>query len=298
MRIAIASMREMPPEFRDDELLVEEVGARGAEVDYLPWDDHDYDWATPDLVFARSPWDYTFRHPEFIEWVRAVEAPLENAPRLIEWNADKRYLADLASAGIPVAETKYVEPDGPTPQIEAEVVVKPTISAGGRSTGRFGPDSAEAAHELIDRITASGGTAMVQPFIETVDSDGETAVVTIAGEISHVLRKGAVLRPDEVAPVRADGLGAAEAMYDPELVVAGTAAKDELELAKRVVGVVAERFGHPPLVARVDMLRASDGSPVLLELEAIEPNLYFSHAPGAADRLADALIERARRRSR
>jgi hypothetical protein len=56
MRIAIATIKEMPPEFRDDELLVEAVRAQSAEVDYLPWDDPDYDWGAPDLVFARSPW--------------------------------------------------------------------------------------------------------------------------------------------------------------------------------------------------------------------------------------------------
>lgn len=293
MRIAIASIGEMPPEFRDDELLVEAVRARGAGVDYLAWDDPGYDWSAPDLVFARSPWDYAFRHAEFIEWVRSVEAPMENAPALVEWNADKRYLADLGGAGIPVVETTYVAPGEEPPAIDSQVVIKPTISAGGRSTGRFGPDSAEAGRELIERITAAGGTAMIQPFVATVDTAGETAVVTIAGEVSHVLHKGAVLKADEVAPVRSDGLGAAEAMYDPGLVVAGAAGEDELKLATHLIDVVAARFGRAPLVARVDLLRAADGSPVLLELEAIEPNLYFDHGPGAVDRLADALIARA-----
>ena len=90
-----------------------------------------------------------------------------------------------------------------------------------------------------------------------------------------------------------DELGVAEVMYDPDLVLAGTAEPDELELAERVVAMVRNRFGTVPLYARVDMLRAADGSPVLLELEAIEPNLYFEQAPGSAERLADAIVARA-----
>jgi glutathione synthase/RimK-type ligase-like ATP-grasp enzyme len=298
VRIAIATFEGMPPRFGDDDrLLVRKLRERGVEVDYAPWTDPDADWHAPDLVHARSPWDYALRHGEFIEWVESVRA-LENDPGLIAWNSDKRYLADLHEAGIPVVETTYVEPGGAVPPIEAEVVVKPTVSAGGRDTGRFGPRSAEAGRGLIERITGRGGTAMVQPFVESVDSAGETAVVTIAGEVSHVLHKRPVLRADEVAPVREDDLRVAEAMYDPGLVTPGEADEDELELTARVVELIERRFGSAPLIARVDMLRHDGGHPIVLELEAIEPNLYFDQVPEAADQLADALVARAAARTR
>jgi hypothetical protein len=87
-------------------------------------------------------------------------------------------------------------------------------------------------------------------------------------------------------------------MYDPELVVASSAADEELDLARRVIAEVGDRFGSTPLYARVDMLRGDDGSPVLLELEAVEPNFYFEQAPGAAERFADAIVARARLRAR
>lgn len=298
MRIAIATFEGMPPEFGDDDrLLVRRLRERGAEVEYLPWTHPEADWDAPDLVHARSPWDYALRHDEFIAWVNGVRT-LENHPGLIAWNSDKRYLADLHEAGIPVVETTYVGPGDPVPPIESEIVVKPTISAGARETGRFGPRSAEAARALIERITGSGGTAMVQPFLESVDTAGETAVVTIAGEVSHVLHKRPVLREDEVAPVREDALSVAEAMYDPGLVTPGEAAADELELTARVIELIERRFGSTPLIARVDMLRHDGGHPIVLELEAIEPNLYFDQVPEAADRLADALLARAASRAR
>lgn len=299
VRIAIATFEGMPAEFgEDDQLLVRKLREHGVEVAYAPWSDPEADWDSPDLIHARSPWDYAVRHPEFIAWVERVGAPLENDPRLIAWNSDKRYLADLQAAGIPVIETEYVGPGAPAPPIEREVVVKPTISAGARETGRFGPDSAAEGRMLIERITGTGGTAMVQPFVESVDSNGETAVVTIAGEVSHVLHKRPVLRADEVAPIREDDLRVAEAMYDPGLVTPGEAQDDELELTARVVELIEGRFGSTPLIARVDMLRHDGGHPIVLELEAIEPNLYFSQVPEAADRLADALVDRAAARAR
>ena len=294
MRIAVATFSGMPAEFRDDELLLQLLAERGADVTYRPWDDTSVEWESFELVVARSPWDYATRHDEFVAWVDRVGERLENAAPLIRWNSDKRYLGDLGADGVPVVETTYVAPGETAPPIEAEAVIKPTISAGARSTGRFGPESVEAAAELIERIGGAGQTAMVQPFVASVDTDGETAIVTIDGEVSHVLHKKALLGADEVAPIRDDALGVAEAMYDPELVVAGSAEPDQLALAERVLEAVRGRFGVTPLIARVDMLRADDGTPVLLELEAIEPNLYFDQAPGAAELLADAIARRAR----
>ena len=284
----------MPPQFRDDELLLEQLKQRGADSVRHPWDDVSIDWPSFDLVVGRSVWDYVLRHDEFVAWLDSVGPRLENAAELMRWNSDKRYLADIRDDGVPVVDTDYIEPGDPVPEIDAEVVIKPTISAGGRDTGRFGPSSADAAVALIERITHAGRTAMVQPFVASVESEGETAVVMIAGEVSHVLHKRSLLEADEVAPVRTDDeLGVAEVMYDPELVLAGTAEPDQLELAAKVIDAVGERFGATPLYARVDMLRGPDGSPILLELEAIEPNLYFDQAPGAVERLADAIIARA-----
>lgn len=294
VKIAIATYSGKPPEFSDDDLLLERLADRGVDARAAAWDDPSVSWEAFDLVVARSPWDYTWRHEEFIAWARSVGQGLENAPELIRWNSDKRYLADLAEIGLPVVATTYVRPGDAPPPIEEEVVVKPTVSGGARDTGRFGPGSAAAAAALVERITGEGRTAMIQPFLASVDSAGETAVVTVAGDVSHVLRKGALLAPDEIAPARAgDALGVAEAMYDPELVLAGKASPEEIELARRTLGAIRERFATTPLVARIDMLRGDEGAPVLLELEAIEPNLYFDQAPGAAERLADAVVERA-----
>lgn len=294
MRIAIATYAGRPEQFADDDVLTGVLRDRGLDVDQPAWDDPGMDWGAYDLVVARSPWDYTSRLDEFLEWTDRIGDRLENPPAVIRWNSDKHYLADLFAMGVDVVETTYVEPGEPAPAVEAEIVVKPAVSAGARDSGRFGPASADAARALIDRITSAGGTAMIQPFVASVEERGETAVVLIAGEVSHVLRKASILRPDEVAPVRTDDpLGVAEVMYDPELVVPGAATSEELRQASRVRDAVRDRFGTIPLVMRVDMLGSADGGPVLLELEAIEPNLYFDQVPAGAERLAEAIIARA-----
>lgn len=282
----------MPDQFTDDLLVISELGKLGAEVTYEPWDS-ELDWPSFDAVCVRSPWDYSRRRDEFVEWADRVGPNLHNSAEILRWNSDKAYMGDLDAAGLAVVETTFLEPGESWTAGDVEVVVKPTISAGGRDTGRFCPEARQGAHALIDTIHQSGKTAMVQPFQPSVDELGETALVFIDGEFSHPLRKRAVLRPDEVAPVRSTDLMVAEAMYDPELVLSGTYEPDELALAERIVDHVTERFEYVPLYARVDMLRGADGAPVLLELEAVEPNLYFDQVPEGALRLAEAIARRA-----
>lgn len=293
MRIAIATFASLPPEFTDDERLADSIAALGAEVARVPWDEADADWDSFDAVVVRSTWDYAPRRDEFVEWADSVGTRLHNSPEMIRWNTDKRYMGDLEGAGLPVVHTEYLAPGEPAPALDGEVVVKPTISAGAKDSGRFSERTHDDAHALIERIHRSGRTVMVQPYQPSVDSTGETAIVYLDGEPSHVLRKAAVLRPDEVAPVRDDAVGAAEVMYDPELVVAGEATEAEFDLAREIIDHVSSRFEYVPLYARVDMVASADGSPVLMELEAVEPNLYLHQAPGSAERVAAAIAARA-----
>ena len=261
MHVAIATFNGLPPEFRDDERLAAALAERGIEAERIPWDDQAADWAAFDAVVIRSTWDYAPRRDEFVAWADSVGDRLHNAPGLVRWNSDKRYLGDLAAAGIDVVETAYAEP-GETPELAGEVVVKPTVSAGAKDSGRFSERSHDEGMRLIERIHDSGRVVMIQPYQHSVDTLGETAIVCLDGKPSHVLRKRAVLRPDEVAPVReGDAIGAAEVMYDPELVVAGDATAAEFEFARRVLAHVTERFEYVPLYCRVDMVAARVARP-------------------------------------
>jgi hypothetical protein len=290
MQIALASFEGVPVEFDDDELIVEALARRGAGTEFVNWDDPVADWERFERVVIRSTWDYTLRRDEFLAWAESLDGRLRNEPALVRWNSDKRYLADLAAAGLPVVPTRFVAPGDAVGTLDGEVAVKPTVSAGGRDTGRFRPAAHDHARALIEKIVAGGGTAMVQPYLDAVDREGETGLVFIAGRLAHVLAKRAVLAPDEVAPIRDDALGAAEAMYDPTLVTIGSADREQRELGARIVEHLGERFGSLPLIARVDLVPGPDGAPCLIEVEAIEPNLYLRQAPVTGERLAEAIL--------
>lgn len=290
MQLAIATCSALPGGYDDDQPLAEALRSRGAGVVFVVWDDPAVEWKRFDRVVVRSPWDYVFKRDEFIAWAESLDGKVQNAPELLRWNSDKRYLADLAEAGLPVVATLFAGPSDPLPDLEGEVVVKPAISAGARDTGRFSASAHAQALALIARLQGEDRTAMVQPYLPAVEERGETAIVFTAGRISHVLRKRAVLGADQEAPIHEDELSAAAVMWDPDLVVPGEATAAERELADGVIADVTRRFGAPPLYARVDMLDDGQGLPLVLELEAVEPCLYLRTAPRAADDLAAAVL--------
>jgi hypothetical protein len=256
------------------------------DAEFCVWDDDAVDWDAYDRVVVRSVWDYTGRLEDFLAWTRAVGSErLRNTPELIRFNADKRYMTRLDA---PTVATTLLEPGEPLPGYDEEIVIKPNISAGGRDTGRFEPAAAADAAELVRHIHASGRAALVQPYLRGLEVDGERAVVFIGGEISHVLHKRPVLRDPGVAPLADWAHAPAAVMLEPDLVVPGTASAEQLQLAQRVHAQIASSYGVP-LFARVDMVPGPDGSPVVIELEAIEPALYLELIPGSAERFAAAV---------
>ncbi len=285
MRVAFVTCSAVPEGNPDDHPVAASLGAS-----FEVWDDEAVDWASYDRVVVRSAWDYTTRVDDFLAWARAVgPRRLRNHPELLAFNADKRYLEFLP---VPKVPTRFVAPGAPVPPLDGEVVVKPSVSAGGADTGRFGPAAHDAARALIEHITAGGRTAMVQPFLADVDARGEVALVHFAGELSHTLVKRGYLAPDEIAPVaQGTTLVVAAAMLEADLVRRGVAADDEAELARAVLEQLAGEFGGMPLYARVDIVRGADGRPVLLELEAVEPHLYLATSAGAAERFARAIAD-------
>jgi alkylhydroperoxidase/carboxymuconolactone decarboxylase family protein YurZ len=187
VKIAFATCAALPDGWNDDHPVAALVGA-----EYRVWDDEAVDWAAYDRVVLGSVWDYSGRVDEFLAWCAAVGAErLRNPPALVAFNADKRYLGELSVPSVP---TTFVAPGDEVPALEGRVVVKPNVSAGALDTGRFSPPTHGAAVELIKRICASGRVALVQPYRATIEERGETAVVFVGGQLSHVLSKRPVLR--------------------------------------------------------------------------------------------------------
>lgn len=290
-RVALATCRALPDGDPDDRGLPAALAKEGIDATWAVWDDPAVDWAAFDLVLIRSPWDYTERRDAFVAWARSVPRIL-NPVEVLDWNTDKRYLGDLLLAGLPVVPSRFAAPGDPVDPaaLAGEVVVKPAVSAGARDTGRFTDPDAAWAH--VRALHDRGAIAMVQPYVPSVDSEGETALVYLGGEFSHALRKGPILQGEGVAPLvdPVGGLPAAEAMYAGETITPREADSAQRAVADWVLLYVRERFG-PLAYARIDLVTGPDGAPLLLEAELTEPSLYLEFAQGAAERLARAVRE-------
>ena len=178
---------------------VEAFTAAEIDLTHAAWEDETVRWDEFDLVVVRSPWNYVDRLVAFRQWLHGRRAltTMHNPAGLIEWNMDKRYLAELAALGVSVVPTAYAsntaELAAALEEISApQVIVKPSISAGSRLTGRF-TNRSQLAMELGQRVLDAGFTVMVQPFAESVVAVGEIGTVMIDGSISHSFRKGPLL---------------------------------------------------------------------------------------------------------
>ncbi len=245
------------------------------EARIVVWDDPGVDWAAFDAVVLRSAWDYHARYAQFLAWARHVASltRLWNPLELVEWNTDKAYLGELADAGIPVVPTGFVSIGQPLerlPDLTADLVLKPSVGAGANGALRTHGDAA-LARRHISALHAAGRTVMVQPYLHQIDSAGETGLVFLGGQFSHAFGKAAILTGSVVFE---------EGLFAEERIERRVATAAEVAVGERVIALLG-----PTAYARVDLLPTDDG-PVVLEVEVIEPSLYLSFDPGAAERAA------------
>jgi hypothetical protein len=267
-------------------LLRDALGRVGVAASTQVWTDPDTPWSDFDLVLANGAWDNIHHPDEFLAWVDRV-APLTrlvNPPDVLRWSLDKRYLAALSEAGVPIVPTTWLEPDDPfdLPPITGELgefVVKPAISGGGFQTARYGAGDEEEAGSHIRRLLTAGRTVMIQPYQAEVDTLGEAGLVYLGGRFSHAIAKSPLLRP---------GAGPQDHLWPDEVIVALDPTGAQLEVAGSALAVAEARFG-PITYARVDLIPRADGSPAVLELELLDPALFFDTHPAGAARFAGVL---------
>ncbi|MBO9554805.1 hypothetical protein [Cellulomonas sp.] len=301
-RLALATCAELPELDPDDHPLLQLLVERGIATDVVVWDDPTIDWATYHHVLIRSTWDYTERPAQFADWTRRVTRTSEliNPADVVQWNIDKTYLRDLEQRGLPIVPTIWLDPER---NFDAraihtrfpafgDFVVKPTVSAGSRDTGRYAADvtsSRSLAITHAKNLLGVGRRVMIQRYLKQVDTVGETALIYIDGQFSHAVRKGALLE----GPYRE---GETEGvLYRREVMTPREASDAERDVADRVVAAVEEIFpdsGRPFLYTRVDLLPDDEGNPVILEVELTEPSFFFGYAPGSVERFVDALAAR------
>ena len=281
-RIARNLDQDLPP-------LEQALRAAGADVRVADWDDASVDWSAFDVALLRSTWDYSIRPQEFRAWLRdtAARTRMINPEPVVRWNIDKHYLQDLGAAGAPIIASEFIEPGQDAARgIErmlaltdgAEIVIKPAIGAGSVDAERHERAGLAGMRAHVQRLIDAGRSAMLQPFLSSVDEYGETALLFYAGRFSHAIRKGPMLRADAESE---------QGLFFKENITPRTPSAAELRVAEQVLAAIPSGI---PLYARVDLLLNAQGAPRLLELELTEPSMFFAHAPGAAQRFAQVLM--------
>lgn len=284
MTIALATCREFPQLHISDTHLLEPFARHDIAVDIVCWDDSHVDWSRYAAVIVRSTWDYHRQIDAFRAWIAHLEAcdvPLFNPPHLLRWNLDKTYLRVLQDRGVSLLPMVFVD-EGESVDVAAtlhaqgwqEAVIKPVISAGGDDTWRITAEDAALSQARFDALAQSRGM-MIQVFAPQI-AQGEWSLVFIGGDYSHAVLK----RPaqDEMF-VHEERGGTTHAATPPP---------DFITQAEALVREVQHLTERQPLYARVDGV-VIDGAFVLMELECVEPELFFQYVPPAAERFVAAV---------
>jgi glutathione synthase/RimK-type ligase-like ATP-grasp enzyme len=275
--VILASATVLVDPDEDDAPLHAALAAVGVPAVTRAWDDPSVDWAAAKMVVLRSTWNYLHHHQRFLEWVDRVsaETQLWNPAPVVRWNSHKGYLLELAARGVPIVPTKVVRRGERVPLDELaedwpELVVKPAVGAGSWGTIRARRDELATAQAHLDALGAERDM-LVQPYFRSVHGHGERAVVWIDGQFTHEVRKTPRFSGDE------EEISPGQPVGEPEREVAEAA--------------LAAAPG-PLLYARIDLARDEAGRPHLMELELIEPSLFFFKHPPAAAVMASAIVRR------
>lgn len=268
----------------EDQLLRDALIAEGLNTLRLSWDDAHFDWSTTQYILFRSTWDYFYRFPEFSKWLQRVsrQTSLLNPETIIRWNLDKHYLLDLKHEGIHIAETHFIEQCSKTTLTKLydrlgwhETVLKPCVSGTARHTYKLNPNNLKE-HEGIFKKLIAEEAMMLSPFQYNIVDQGEVSMMILNGQFTHAVLKTAKSGDYRVQ----DNFGGSSCPYTPN--------DAEIKFAESVVKACKEL----PIYARVDIFTDNEGRTALLELELIEPELWFRYFPQATGILAGAIKDR------
>lgn len=274
MNVALITDQEHASLMPSDRLLIPAFKKQGIAALPAVWDDPTIDWTRFDFLVLRSCWNYYEDIERFKSWLAKVESQgpqVINPSSLVGWNLDKKYLFDLQAKGLRIPDTKLI-PRGDSHTLgeilegvaASIIVVKPRYGASAHGVLKIEKTTAQA-YETQYRSLVSKTDMLVQTFIPEI-SEGEYSAVFIGGELSHV-----ILKKPKYGEFRSNGgLGGTE-----KLVILGQ------EIEAKVTDAFSECHIHA-LFARLDFVIVSS-SPMFMELELVEPYLFFEIKEHAAE---------------
>ncbi|MBA4191248.1 MAG: hypothetical protein C0467_24975, partial [Planctomycetaceae bacterium] len=266
---------------QDDRLLQNALQRLGISSVRIDWSRPGVDWSQFKWAVFRTTWDYFDRFDEFSSWLRraANETKLCNSAALVQWNMDKHYLADLATRGISVVESQFIERGDSVKLSEVlvetgwtDAVVKPCVSGAARHTYRVTPANVASVDPVIEKLLVSE-SVMLQPFQHDVTVSGEDSLMVFNGKVTHAVRKTPKAGDFRVQ----DDHGGSVRNHTPSA--------EQIDLAERAIAACEPT----PAYGRVDLVRNNRGELAIMELELIEPELWLRYCPEAASEFAKAV---------
>jgi hypothetical protein len=272
--IGLLTSRDLPFSIKDEDHLIQAFAGLSIKAEPVIWEDPQ-DWAQFEAIIVRTPWDYFQKINQFWQSLEHIAAKtlLLNPLPLMQWNRDKHYLLELQQQGVeilPSFEIRNLKHLLETMQtLEADrFVLKPFVSAGAYKTYAFEAGKIPAE---IEQINFSQESFMLQPFLKEIQTQGEASLMYFNNEFSHAILKLPALGDFRVQ----EDFGGVVKKYIP-----GTA---ELSLAEKVLSLIPFKA----LYARVDISWWRE-RPCLMEVELIEPELFFRMNPESALKLVKA----------
>jgi glutathione synthase/RimK-type ligase-like ATP-grasp enzyme len=254
----------------------------GLNVIRKNWASEDFNWNNCDHAIFRTTWDYFDQYEKFTLWLKSVASKtcLINSIDLIQWNIDKHYLKDLNNKGINTIPTVYIEKKELNTLSELhekkkwdKTILKPAVSATARHTYKLALDNLHH-HETVFQKLIGEECMMLQPFQNDIVERGEVSYVLFGGEYTHAVLKRAKQGDFRVQ----DEFGGTVELYKPN--------QKEIDFALSVVNACKPT----PVYARVDVIKDNDGELCLVELELLEPELWFRLNPSSAKIFANYIM--------
>lgn len=290
-RCAFLSMDSIADFYVYDDLLHEPLNNAGWSVDTVSWRKKNVDWSVYDAVIIRSPWDYQQDAEGFLACLEHIRSQtrLLNDIETVKWNISKTYLKDVEQAGTEIVPTLFsdrvTEESGRNrtsfertilhafDQFDCtELVIKPVISANADHTYRVTRASLAGQLPLLTN-TFEQRAFMLQPFIANIMDEGEYSLFYFGDQFSHAIKK--VPKPGDFRVQEEHGGELFSVTPDNAL----------LAIARRTLECIPDK----PLYARLDYVRYQ-GRYVAMELELIEPSLYFNMDSDSPQRFVDVLL--------
>ncbi len=282
MKIAILTCDKLPNLNTIDQLLIPELAKHNIQATIEIWSDTTIDWTKFDYLIFRNTWDYFERETEFNNWLQHIQklgVKTFNPIEVIQQNKHKFYLKDIQNLGITIIPTVFIDKTndfnlkGLIPQDWKKAVIKPAFSGASYQTEVFDCIDIEAINKIYQPI-AQEKELLLQKFMPEIQTLGETSFIFFNKKFSHCVNKKPV-NGDFRVQSQFGGIYT-ESMPEKALI----------EKAQKIVNT----FNNSLLYARIDGI-VIDNQLHLMEIECIEPDLYFEYTTGGIERFVTALLD-------